>query len=187
MIGDAPMAQTERFPNILSNRHLGNGCHAFGGVNARVILRPDNFDPLVRFLFLSTVDHLQGSFTSVLPLRRAMWPLHPAAGRLHLDALWWTAGAETSAREIHRRAFRARSSRLPSLPQASRSYDLPPPHCLDSLTPDAHRAGPLHPRPHSFTSAQRRPSSRRLTFDLLPLSPQPERRGDDLSCDSCSH
>src|SRR5438270_2332911 len=58
---------------------------------------------------------------------RWMQPHLPAAGRLHLDALWWTAGAETSEREIHRRAFRARSSRLPSLPQASRSYDLPPP------------------------------------------------------------
>src|SRR5437764_503526 len=52
---------------------------------------------------------------------------HPAAGRLHLDTLWWTAGAETSERGIYRRAFRARSSRLPSLPQLSRSYALPPP------------------------------------------------------------
>jgi hypothetical protein len=33
-----------------------------------------------------------------------MQPPHPAAGRLHLDALWWTAGAETSEREIYRRA-----------------------------------------------------------------------------------
>src|SRR6266571_4362572 len=56
-----------------------------------------------------------------------MRPLHPAADRLHLDMLWWTAGAETSARGIHRRACRMRSSRLPSLPQLSRSYDLPPP------------------------------------------------------------
>src|SRR5207244_1911472 len=42
--------------------------------------------------------------------------------RLHLDALWWTAGAETSEREIYLRACCVRSSRLPSLPQASRSY-----------------------------------------------------------------
>src|SRR5712691_11617037 len=56
-----------------------------------------------------------------------MWPLHPAADRLHLDMLCWTAGAETSERGIHRRACRVRSSRLPSLPQLSRSYDLPPP------------------------------------------------------------
>jgi len=32
----------------------------------------------------------------------------------------WTAGAETSEREIYLRACRARSSRLPSLPQAKR-------------------------------------------------------------------
>src|SRR5258708_21844454 len=56
-----------------------------------------------------------------------MQPPHPAAGRLHLDALWWTAGAETSERGIYRRAYRARSSRLPSLPQASRLYGPPPP------------------------------------------------------------
>jgi hypothetical protein len=54
-------------------------------------------------------------------------PHHPAAGRLHLDILWWTALAETSERGIYRRATCARSSRLPSLPQASRSYGLPPP------------------------------------------------------------
>ncbi|HEY6407593.1 MAG TPA: hypothetical protein VIY29_09010 [Ktedonobacteraceae bacterium] len=65
--------------------------------------------------------------------------------RLHLDALWWTAGAETSEREIDRRACHARSSRLASLPQASRSYAPFAPSCLNSLTPDAHRAGPLHP------------------------------------------
>jgi len=65
--------------------------------------------------------------------------------RLHLDALWWTAGAETSEREIYLRACCVRSSRLPSLPQASRSYTPVAPSCLNSLTPDAHRAGPLHP------------------------------------------
>ena len=65
--------------------------------------------------------------------------------RLHLDALWWTAGAETSEREIYLRACHACSSRLPSLPQTSRSYTPFAPSCLNSLTPDAHRAGPLHP------------------------------------------
>ena len=65
--------------------------------------------------------------------------------RLHLDALWWTAHAEKSEREIDRRACHARSSRLPSLPQASRSYTPFAPSCLNSLTPDAHRAGQLHP------------------------------------------
>src|SRR6266568_7166691 len=68
------------------------------------------------------------TLTSLLPLSRWMHPPHPAAGRLHLDALWWTALAETSEREIYLRACCVRSSRLPSLPQASRLYDLPPPH-----------------------------------------------------------
>src|SRR6266571_173649 len=68
------------------------------------------------------------TLTSDLPIKRSLHPPHPAAGRLHLDALWWTAGAETSEREIYRRACCVRSSRLPSLPQASRLYDLPPPH-----------------------------------------------------------
>jgi hypothetical protein len=54
-------------------------------------------------------------------------PPHPAAGHLHLDTLWSTALAETSERGIYHRACRARSSRLPSLPQASRSYGPPPP------------------------------------------------------------
>ncbi len=72
---------------------------------------------------------------------------HPALRkvRLHLDTLWWTARAETSEREIYRRAYWIRSSRLPSLPQASRSYAPVAPSCLNSLPPDAHRAGPLHP------------------------------------------
>jgi len=72
------------------------------------------------------------------------------AGHLHLDTLWWMAGAETSERGIYRRNCRVRSSRLPSLPQVSRSYDLPPPQCLNSLTPDARRGGPLHPRPRRW-------------------------------------
>src|SRR6266567_766018 len=54
-----------------------------------------------------------------------MRPRHPAAGRLHLDMLWWTAGAETSERGIHRRAYHVRSSRLPSLPSCARR-DLTP-------------------------------------------------------------
>src|SRR5207249_6633497 len=98
-------------------------------------------------------------------------PTPPSAGHLHLDALWWTAGAETSDREIDRRACCVRSSRLPSLPQASRSYDRLP-HGLNSLTPDAHRAGPLHPR-------------RLLSCDLLSLVPLPQGPDDALSCDNC--
>jgi hypothetical protein len=46
----------------------------------------------------------------------------PRKARLHLDTLWWTARTETSEREIYLSASHARSSRLASLPQASRSY-----------------------------------------------------------------
>src|SRR5258707_1710698 len=69
-----------------------------------------------------------------------------AAGRLHLDTLWNTASAETSEREIYCRTPCVRSSRRPSLPQVSRSYDLPPPmpqlahsRCLQNRSPS--RAG----------------------------------------------
>src|SRR2546421_11529959 len=112
-------------------------------VNACVNLRRNNFDPLRIFFPMLTNSRV---LSSACPATRADQdrPPHPAAGRLHLDILCWTAGAETSERGIYRRAFRARSSRLPSLPQVSRSYALPPP-CLNSLTQDAHRAGP--PRP----------------------------------------
>jgi hypothetical protein len=137
------------------------------------------------------------SCTSDLTLRGTMRFPHPAAGRLHLDSLWWTAGAETSERGIYHKAFWRRSSRLPSLPQASRSYDRPPP-CLDSLTPDAHKADPFH---HliigmaSMPAFPRQPfltptpiAKRQLDFDppfifahRLALSL------DDLSCGSCGH
>src|SRR5271165_390372 len=60
------------------------------------------------------------------------------------------------------------------------------PRCLNSLTPDAHRAGPLHLRPQRFATASRASTLRPLTFDLLPLVPLPQGPGDALSCDSCS-
>ncbi len=88
-------------------------------VNACVNLRRNNFDPL-RFFFPMVTNYRV--LSSACPATRADQdrPPHPAAGRLHLDILWWTAGAETSERGVYRRAFRARSSRLPSLPQVSR-------------------------------------------------------------------
>jgi hypothetical protein len=65
--------------------------------------------------------------------------------RLHLDTLWWTAGTETSEREVYRRATCALvSSAKPTTGvQVERACR---PRCLNSLTPGAHRAGPLHPR-----------------------------------------
>jgi len=100
--------------------------HNASRVNARVNLRRNNFDPLLIFFPMLTTYRVLSSVGSVTQ-RINDRPPHPAAGRLHLDILWWTAGAETSERGIYRRAFRARSSRLPSLPQVSRSYALLPP------------------------------------------------------------
>src|SRR6266566_2793965 len=111
---------------------------------------------------------------------RWMQPHLPAAGRLHLDALWWTAGAETSERGIHRRAYHVRSSRLPSLPQLSRSYDLPPPprpRLAHSGCPQSRAAPPVILRSDAGSCPQccarmgrpqRRPSCARR--DLTPFS-----------------
>jgi hypothetical protein len=114
-------------------------------VNARVILSKTR-------LTLSGISPFQALTRSQVSAQISLvaQPTHCTfptlrQARLHLDALWWTARAETSEREIYRRACHARSSRLASLPQASRSYAPVAPSCLNSLTPDAHRAGPLHP------------------------------------------
>src|SRR6266568_3527395 len=115
-------------------------------VNARIILTA-HFSYSFQQLTISKV--LSYLFCSS---RRSMQPPHPTAGRLHLDPLWWTAGAETSAREIDRRAS---SSALVSSAKPTTGIQVvrpAAPHGLDSLTPDARRAGPLHPRPHRFAS-----------------------------------
>src|SRR5437667_10267012 len=94
-------------------------------VNACVILRRDNFDHPFVLCFL-LVDYLQGSHSRPLCQSKDRCTPHPATGRLHLDALWWTAGAQTSEREIYRRTCCVRSSRGPRLQQPSKSYDLLP-------------------------------------------------------------
>src|SRR5260221_8491104 len=88
-------------------------------VNACVILRRNNFDPLLIFSPRVTTYRVLRSVCSVTRAQQRCAP-HLRKVRLHLDPLWWTAGAETSEREVYRRATCARSSRLPSLPQASR-------------------------------------------------------------------
>src|SRR5260370_3703604 len=97
-------------------------------VNARVILRRNKFDPPLSSSFFFQQLTRSKVLSHVCCARQQIVRLpHPAAARLHLDTLWWTAGAETSERGIYCIEIRARSSRLPSLPQASMSYALPPP------------------------------------------------------------
>jgi hypothetical protein len=127
-----------------------NALHA-ASVNGCSNLRPDNFDrPFL--LLIPTVDDLQG-FLSRLCFHntRSVRPPHPAAGYLHLDMPWCTAGAQTSERGIYRRACRVRSSHLPSLPQLSRSYDLPPPmpRLAHSRCPQSRPPRPRLRRPHA--------------------------------------
>jgi len=87
-------------------------------VNARVILRRNNFDPPLSSSFFFQQLTLSKVLSHVCcAIQQIVRLPHPAADRLHLDRLWWTVGAETSERGIYCRAFRARSSRLPSLPQ----------------------------------------------------------------------
>jgi hypothetical protein len=88
-------------------------------VNARVIVRRNNFDPLLICSPRVTIYRVLRSVCSATRANPRCAP-HLRKVRLHLDILWWTAGAETSEREVYRRATCARSSRLPSLPQASR-------------------------------------------------------------------
>src|SRR5690348_11022116 len=134
------------------------------------------------------------AFTSPCPMPPA------AAGGLHLDAQWSTAGAETSERQIHRRSYRTRSSRLASLPQASRLYRrLPPPASTRSLQmpaepyppedhppfcpfPDARCIPPVLARQDVVPIA---PLKRLLAAcALLPLCPPLRSGGAAPSCDS---
>src|SRR5512135_3675442 len=100
-------------------------------------------------------DNFQGSAVScALPRERSSdVPPHLRPARLHLDPLWWTAVAETSEREVYRRAIwrplvsSAKPTTGVQVVRAGR------PRGLDSLTPGAHSAGPLHPQVRSCTRA----------------------------------
>ena len=98
-----------------------------------------------------------------------MQPPHPAASRLHLDTLWWTAGAETSERGIYCRACRARSSRLPSLPQASRSYALPPPNASTGSLRMPAEQGLSTPDHGSSLRPLRKPGARQGEMTPTPM------------------
>src|SRR6266568_2937515 len=111
-----------------------------------------------------------------------MRPLHPAAGRLLLDMLWWTAGAETSARGIHRRtpacarlvctayhSYPGRTTCRPILDSTIWCWLMLSVVCQDELTPT-----PTTVRQHKIDPL--------FMLDLLPLAPP-----DDPSCGSSGH
>ncbi len=127
-------------------------------VNACVILRPDNFDPPFVLCFLP-VNTLQSSLSRLF-FHTADRCGPPPCGRSsppgHSVVDGWRRDERT--RDIPQSPPRSLvSSAKPTTGvQVVRSAA---PSCLDSLTPDAHRAGPLYPRPPRFAS---RPTPARL-------------------------
>src|SRR6266568_5833643 len=114
-------------------------------VNACVILRPNNFDPPCDFL--SKVDTLQDSHSVFEPHSSSVRLPHPAKGASppgHAVVDGWRRDERT--RDTPQSSC-MRSSRLPSLPQLSRSYDLPPPRprLAHSGCPQSRAAPPLTP------------------------------------------
>jgi len=143
-------------------------------VNASVLLRPDNFDrPFL--LFLSTVDHLQGSLVFVLHEASIGVPT-PPGGRSPPPG---PSVVDGSCRDERTR------DTPQSLPRSLVSFAKPTtgvqvvrpaaPHGLDSLTPDAHRAGPPHPRRHGFASSHRQRGSRQGKIPPKPTLLAPGR------------
>src|SRR5260370_5105211 len=111
------------------------------GVNARVNLRRNNFVPLVRWLFLSTIDTLQSSLSRLL-CQTADRTATPPCGRSsppgHAVVDGWRRDERT--RDILQRNPRSLvSSANPTTGvQVLRPAAL---QCLNSLTPYAKRAG----------------------------------------------
>ena len=130
-------------------------------VNACVNLRRDNFDhPFLLCVLL--VNALQDSpfhLYCYAPDRR----IHPTLRRV--VSTWTRCGGRLVPRRANER-YTAEPATLARL--GCQAYHRHPgrttrrPHGLNSLTPDAHRAGPLHPRLHRFASSQRQPCCARM-------------------------
>src|SRR5258708_14517561 len=123
-------------------------------VNACVILRPNNFDPPVIFFpKLTRSNILTPSFSHTAvrcgspTLRQVVSTWTRCGGRLAPRRAneGYTAEPAALARLVCQ-AYHRRPGRTPCRPQ-----------CLDSLTPDASRARPLHPRPQQFASSPAAP------------------------------
>src|SRR5712692_7214799 len=98
------------------------------------------------------------SLTSVLPHSRSVRP--PTVRQV--VSTWTRCGGRLAPRRANER-YTAEPTTLARL--VCQAYHRHPgcttcrPHCLNSLTPDAHRAGPLHPRLLRFAACQRKPDS----------------------------
>jgi hypothetical protein len=128
-------------------------------VNASVLLRPDNFDrPFL--LFLLAVDHLQGSLVFVLHEASIGVPT-PPCGRSPPPGPSVVDGSCRDERTRDTPQSLPRSLVSSAKPTTGVQVVRPAaPHGLDSLTPDAHRARPPHPRRHECASSQRQRGSR---------------------------
>src|SRR5712692_1378839 len=148
--------QGSHFRSSIYGKSAGNVSHGAGGVNARVNLRRNNFDPLVKIHFFSTVDALQSSLSRLFS-HTADRCGHPTLRQV--VSTWTRCGGRLAPRRANE-GYTAEKSALARL--VCQAYHRCPgsttcrPHCLDSLTPDAHRAGPFRPRPSRFCPFQRR-------------------------------
>ena len=118
-------------------------------VNAYVILRPNNFDPPVIFLAMLTISKVLSYVCSTQKIDATTPPCGRSSppGRSVMDG--WRRDERT--RDIPQSQLGALVSS--AKPTTGIQVVRPAvPQCLDSLTPDAHRAGPLHPRPQRFAS-----------------------------------
>ncbi|SRR6266849_6975142 len=120
--------QGSHFRSSIYGKSAGNVSHGAGGVNARVNLRRNNFDPLVKIHFFSTVDALQSSLSRLFS-HTADRCGHPTLRQV--VSTWTRCGGRLAPRRANE-GYTAEPSALARLVcqayhSVSRSYDLPPP------------------------------------------------------------
>jgi hypothetical protein len=121
-------------------------------VNACVILRRNNFDPPFAIaLLLSTVDNLQGSLFRLFCHSEERYS-HPTLRQV--ISIWTLCGGWLAPRRANEgyTAGTAACARLvcQAYHRCPDRMTCRPLQCLNSLTPDARRGGPLHPRPRRW-------------------------------------